>query len=140
MLNYWLGIFISDIVKYLIFIIIIYPALLTTSIKFLYLLVIFFAFIFASSIFTYAFSFLFTDDKDGQKLYLLFNYLTAFLLVIAEVLLSEDFMKPEYSFGITALFPCSNLFVGSLKFWIFDQQLDNSSAIKILCKKVLKLT
>ena len=141
MINYWLGIFFADLVKYLIFIVIIYPALVVTNVKFFYLLIIFFSFILASSVFTYSFSYLFSDDKDGQKLYLLFNYLASFLLIIAQFLLTrDDFANSDYSFGLTQIFPCSNLFLGALKFWTLDQNYDKSGSIQALCKDITFLT
>ena len=138
MLNYWLGIFIADIVKYIIFIIIIYPALLTTSLKFLYMLILFGAFILSSSLFTYAFSYIFTDEKDGQKLYLLFVYLVTLLLIFAQfILFQKSFISSNYSFGLTEILPCSNLFYGVLKFWMLDSKLDHEGSFKSLGNIIL---
>ena len=79
MLAYWLSILIIDIVKFMIFLFLVFPFLIYTDSQYWYHLIVIIPFIFAVNLFIYIFSFLFQKEENGQKFYLLFCLITSIL-------------------------------------------------------------
>ena len=79
MFAYWLSILIMDIIKFMIFLFLVFPFLIYTDSQYWYHLIVIIPFVFSVNLFVYIFSFLFQKEENGQKFYLLFCLITSIL-------------------------------------------------------------
>lgn len=82
MINYWISMMVVDILKFLIFVIIVFPFLIYVNTNFLYVLLLSFFFIVLLNEIIYIFSFFFEKEETGQKMYLIIMPLASFILMI----------------------------------------------------------
>ena len=118
MISYWLSLLIVDIFKYLVLTLIIFPFLIYLDTFFLYYLILLFFYFIAVNIFTYCFSYLFSQEESGQKYYLLIVFAISIVLPIVTIVreaLGQGLQKFFYStffFTESDLLPTSSLFIG----------------------------
>ena len=67
MFSYWLGMYIVDIIKFLIFLLIVFPFFLYIDHTFGYLFILFVPFIFVYILLCYIFTFLVNKEENGEK-------------------------------------------------------------------------
>ena len=130
--SYWAAMYIVDIIKFLIFIALIYPFFLFIDVKYSYFFILFVVFAFAMVFTCYCFTFYFSKEEDGQKGFIpmLFAITAAFVIflvfrfIITERLgLRRDFDLEEYFmtnfiFLETDLFPTSSLLIAIIRVFL----------------------
>ena len=93
--------------------------------SFLMILIAIIGFIAASLAFIYAFSFLFSQEENGQKFYILTVMIITFALVYLEITIYSkeytlDFLNDKFTISVATLFPASNLGLTLYKFWMIE--------------------
>jgi hypothetical protein len=119
MFNYWLSIFLADLCKFLILIVIIFPFLLLHDSQYIYALFVIFFFIVVSCLFIYCFSFIFEKEEQGQKFFLLASYLGMITLVIvALVQYKMKVLSDEFLWSFADLLPSSFLAFSLIRLYV----------------------
>ena len=119
MFTYWLSIFLTDFAKYLLFMIIIYPFLLIFKLKFfIYALPILLMFLISITIFCYCFSFMFEQQENGQKYYLVISYLIFTIFPTILLLNLDTFQINEFQITWGDIFPQSAILIHLLKLYL----------------------
>ena len=111
MFSYWLSLMIVDLLKYFIFMLIVYPLLLNfTYTFFVSVLPVIIVFSVSLTLFCYCFSHLFDAEENGQKFYLITSYMIMFIYPVIISLVLEKFeIKEDLSFTVKDLFPQSSI-------------------------------
>lgn len=109
MFSYWISIFLVDFMKYIFFMIIVYPFLLGFNYTFfIFSLPILIIFSISITLFCYCFSYVFNAEENGQKFYLMASYL---ILVLYPLLFtffySNTIFSDSFSFTFLDIFPQS---------------------------------
>lgn len=120
MYSYWISILLVDIIKYIIFLIIVFPLLLWLDSQYWYDLIIFIPFILAVSMFIYSFSFLFDKEENGQKYYILFSLLTSLALPFCAYLRNKEtfmisFKSSNFIYTECDLLPTASLLLAMFR-------------------------
>jgi hypothetical protein len=111
MFSYWVSLMMVDLLKYTIFMLIVYPLLLNfTYTFFISVLPVMIIFSISLTLFCYCFSHLFDAEENGQKFYLITSYMIMFIYPVIISLMFEKFeMTEDLSFSVRDLFPQSSI-------------------------------
>ena len=111
MFSYWVSLLLVDLIKYFIFMIIVYPFLLNFTYKFfISALPVMIIFSVSLTLFCYCFSHLFDAEENGQKFYLIISYMITFLYPVIITLIFEKFeLTDDFSFTLRDVFPQSSI-------------------------------
>ena len=126
MFAYWLSLLIMDTVKFMIFLILIFPLLISVNSQFWFHLIVIIPFLFAVNIFVYVFSFLFQKEENGQKFYLLFSLLSSIFLPFLSIYKNgannffELLSKDSFIYSLSDLTPCSSLLIAIGRIFYFS--------------------
>lgn len=117
MFNYWISITLVDILKYSIFILIIFPFLILQNSAHWYTLLVIVMFIFSSLLFTYMFSLLFDSEESGQKFFLMTSYLCMIFLSLLTFYFTKDkaMSSTDYYISYANFMPYSSLALTMIK-------------------------
>jgi ATP-binding cassette subfamily A (ABC1) protein 3 len=115
-----------DTVKFMIFLILIFPLLISVDSQFWFHLIVIIPFLFAVNIFVYVFSFLFQKEENGQKFYLLFSLLSSLFLPFLSIYKNgannffELLSKDSFIYSLSDLTPCSSLLIAIGRIFYFS--------------------
>ena len=121
MFIYWLSLLISDIIKYLIFIIIVYPFLVHLDKVYLYNVIISFPFILALNMFVYSFSFITDSEIHIQKFFILIVYILSIGLPLITLIKNKGniinalFNDDKFIITLSDIFPFSSFLLAMFR-------------------------
>ena len=116
---YWIGNFIIDFIKFIIYLFCLMLILVWFSDMYWYSLIIFICFFFPSILIIYSFSFILDNPNSGLTLCnYCFNFL-GFGLFVVDFIIGYDPTKNNFKLSISDIFPSSCLLMGLLKLSIF---------------------
>ena len=132
MLSYWIGLFVVDILKVLIFEIILLPILLIQNIRYLYVLIVIFVCLIAFIFFVYIFTFFVNKEEEGVKYFILFGNLLSVILLYFSIIrillyyvlkgLTNDLLNiilnGKYIFSECDLLPVSSIMFLMMRYFI----------------------
>ena len=131
MFIYWLSLLITDIIKYLIFIITVYPFLIRLDKVYLYNVIISFPFILALNMFVYSFSFITDSEIHIQKFFILTVYILSIGLPLITLIKNKGniidalFNDDKFIITLSDIFPFSSFLLAMFRLFY------NSSIRKI---------
>ena len=141
-LSYWIGIFVVDILKVIIFIFILFPILLMQSSRYIFVSIIIFMCLISLIFFVYIFTFFVDNEEDGVKNFILFGNILSIIIFYFSIIriiiyylsknllneLLESLFKGDYIITETDIFPISSILFLFLRYFIIIlNSNDNSS-------------
>ena len=121
MFIYWLSLLIADIIKYLIFIITVYPFLVSVDKVYLYNIIISFPFILALNMFVYSFSFITDSEIHIQKFFILIVYIISIGLPLITLIKNKGniinalFSDDKFIITLSDIFPFSSFLLAMFR-------------------------
>ena len=118
---YWFSLLLVDLIKYIIFILTVFPLLIHLDKVYFYVAIMLFPFLLSSNMLVYSFSFIIDSEIHAQKFYLLTTYILSFGLPTFTLLKnSEDQIKMlfgdnKFIFSINDIFPFSSFLIAMFR-------------------------